>query len=650
MFKIRSVALLIVITMIAALPGCARQSISTSSSDTQGQIQSSQTEYQDTYLLPDVLPDLPAKEIADAIMAAFDGQGLSPMTRYYFGAAEDDAEYFEPERSGWLIKGQMEIDPIMDLLSDYAFYIPKGWYAFEVDVLKVKDKANLKKALEYLFARQQHQDSPDLNFYNPGDVPVIRDANIFTVGNYAIMLATTDNDKARQAIYKLFGDSVQIKTENEIPDTTVASVEDTAPETEFTYAVDSVAVVDIESEAKIDVSMLDPEPKKELPPDQKTEIPVVTVCKYSRNTMFLLGGSCEEGAVIHIKGGTEEIKSQSDYGDWLVEVPIDPKNVSVLYLSATVPGKAESDVVKYVVRPQKGITIYEDSGIYGVVVGNNYFSWFEDCVPGFTGKDVLKDSDVEKLKNRYAKKVSDLRSEGLNTEIIVLLITSPMRLYAEHVPSYLKQAKGVTQTDQFKEAMSQAGVTVIDLSDVLFAHKNDLFKIYHRTDSHWSEYGAYFGYVELMNYISQKFPDAAPRPESDFEFYNKKVNFGDIYATLRLERDVLKEYTTFVNFKFEPPGGFRNIYNGNSAVIDHKVTNKDQTTESNLTGLELPTAYIMRDSFCGPIFNFLTDRFSKITWQAMWDYSFNLDRIAKTEPDYLIYIINERNIKNIMYE
>ena len=117
------------------MPGCARQSSGSGIADSTTQTQSSGTEDSDTALLP----DLSAKEIADAIMAVFDGQELSPMTRYYFGAAENAAEYFEPERSGWLITGKMEVDPVMDLLSDYAFYIPKGWYAFEVDVLKVKD-------------------------------------------------------------------------------------------------------------------------------------------------------------------------------------------------------------------------------------------------------------------------------------------------------------------------------------------------------------------------------------------------------------------------------------------------------------------------------------------------------------------------------
>ena len=92
--------------------------------------------------------------------------------------------------------------------------------------------------------------APTLGSTNPEDVPVIQDARIFTVGNYAIPLATTDNDKAQEAIVKLLGDKAQINTKNENPGIPVTSDEETTPETEFSYPVESVAVVDIESEPK----------------------------------------------------------------------------------------------------------------------------------------------------------------------------------------------------------------------------------------------------------------------------------------------------------------------------------------------------------------------------------------------------------------
>jgi hypothetical protein len=639
MIRIRSTALLLILTIIIAFTGC------TGRQQNNGEpVETHEPKNVDIPVTATELPDLSAKEIADAIMSIFEEQELSPMTRYFYGAKEGTPEYFEPERSGWLITGKMNTDPVMDSLSDYAFYVPKGWYAFEVDVLKLKDSADLSKAIAYLEARQKRQNGPDLEFYNPTDLPLIRNASIFAVGNYAIMLATSDNDKARQVVADLFEGKAQLRTD---------IVTDPVGEEQikgYDFSEASEDIVQIPSVNNIDITMLEPESKKDLPPDQITAIPEITVSKYTHNTMFLLGGTCEEGAVIRVRGGTEEINSRSDYGDWLVEVPIDPEKPSTLYLTAEVSGKEESDTVKFIVRPQEGITLYEDSGVFGVVVGNDYFTWFQDCIPTFTGSNLLKENEIENLKSRYARKVENLRSRDLDTEIIILMVPSPMRIYAEHVPSYIQQTDGITLTDQFNEAMKEAGITVIDLRDVMFAHKYDPFKIFHRTDSHWSEYGAYFGYIELMNYIAKKFPDAAPRPASDFEFYNKKVNYGDIYATLGLGRTELKEYSVFVNFKFNPPGGFRNIYNGDSLVIDHNVTGKSHVTESNLRGLNLPTAYIMRDSFCGPIFNFLTDRFSAITWQAMWDYTFDIYRISQAKPDYLIYIINERNIKNIMYE
>ncbi|HBN83237.1 MAG TPA: hypothetical protein DDZ89_05280, partial [Clostridiales bacterium] len=246
MIRIRSVALLLVLTVLFVLSGCMKLS--------NGQpVESSQPGSSDTPTTSVELPDLSAKEIADAIMSVFEGQELSPMTRYYLGASKDAPEYFEPERSGWLITGKMDADPVMDLLSDYAFYVPKGWYAFEVDVLKVKESANLPQAGEYLQARRSRQDGPDLEFYNSVDLPLIRNARIFTIGNYTIMLATTDNDKAQLAIDELFEGKAQVNTE------ILANPGEATTEPEFNFSIDSVDVAQIQSVNNLDIAMLEPE-------------------------------------------------------------------------------------------------------------------------------------------------------------------------------------------------------------------------------------------------------------------------------------------------------------------------------------------------------------------------------------------------------
>jgi hypothetical protein len=164
-----------------------------------------------------------------------------------------------------------------------------------------------------------------------------------------------------------------------------------------------------------------------------------------------------------------------------------------------------------------------------------------------------------------------------------------------------------------------------------------------------------------MNHIAQRFPDAAPRPRSDFEFYNRQVNFGDIFATLGLTLSDLRETTTFANFRFDPPrfhpdydGGHINLYDQDcvmqmSARLIHSRVQFPHTTNTNLPGLNLPSAYILRDSFEGPLHAFYTDRFSTATFAGMWDYNFNVGEIVRLNPDYVLYVISERNIKNVMF-
>ena len=426
---------------------------------------------------------------------------------------------------------------------------------------------------------------------------------------------------------------------------------DTEP-VQIIEAVDG-SIIDVPSEIIFDFALLTPEKKSDIPEAEITPMPTVRVQKHSHNEIILIGGRCAEGAKIRVTGGLEEILTGSDFGDFLVEVPIAKDGVSVLNLSAKLDGREWSDEIKFIVQAKKDVTMFDESGIYAVVVGEDYQSVFFDCVPDYIGSNLISDNEKTALQGRVEKKYQDFRQRGMNTEIIYLLIPNPMNIYAELMPKrYTRFTGSENLTKQFTDAVTAGGATVIDLTDTMMAHKHDDFKIFFKTDSHWTEYGAFLGYTELMKYISQRFPDAAPRPISDFRFYNSQVNFGDIYNTLRLEQNALRETAPFVEFLFEPPCGHAYLYNdakGPSVVFDHSVMSSARKTNTNLSG-RFPSAYIFRDSFGGSIHAFLTDRFSEITWQAYWNYRYNINTIAEVNPDYVIYLITERNIRNIMYE
>ena len=622
-----------------------------------------------------------SKEITDAIMAVYNSDEIPEAgMKYRFSGAEENSDNFiEPEEIGILITGSPI--PVEDMIfaEDYAFCTPNGYNVFEIDVLKVKseEKNNfdkVKNILDTRLARKLKFRGDVLN-YMPIDIPILDNAKVITIGNYIILIATTDNNKADKVINDMFksGNNLNIANpaveDNNTPEENINL--QTPVEIEENKPVSMDEIVNIEPEILFDfneLSILEETQAEQIPessnsdsPKRKTPVPRVDVKQYSHNTSFLIGGKCEVGAMIRVTGGTEEIFTGSDYGDYLVEVPFASTGSTTLKLTAVSEGKQPSDEISFIVKPQKDISYFEDHGDYGVVIGYNYMSYFWDCMPDFLGTNLLKDSAISDLKTRTQKRIRDLKDKNCSAEIIYLLVPNTSRLWKEDVPRRYTYYEGDTLLRQWKEAVTSAGATVLDLTDLMFAHKYDEFKLWHKTDSHWTEYGAFLGYEALMNHIAQKFPDAAPRPITDFEFSNIEVNFGDIYATIGLNLSDLRETTTFVKFNFDPPHynpdyntGHVNIYDQNcvmkmSARPIHARVQFAHTTQTNLTGLNLPNAYFFRDSFEGPLHAFYTDRFANATFKGMWDYNFNLNQVVNTNPDYIIYIISERNIKNVLY-
>ncbi|MCL2814393.1 MAG: DUF4358 domain-containing protein [Oscillospiraceae bacterium] len=609
-----------------------------------------------------------AFEIAGAVMALYGPEELpaAGMSWYFSGEEEESENYIEPEMIGNYIYGTFSPVAEMEYLEDFVFCIPGGKNVFEVDVFKIKksEQKNIGAVQNILETRLKRKDNGDVVIYVPEDVPLIKNAEVIVAGPYAILLATTDNSKAVNLIDEML---YRGSAPSAAPEVGQGQTGEAGPK-----PVLMDEVVNIESEIKFDLGQFanpptgetapqDPSPEEE-PSARRTAVPSVSVKSYSHNTSFLIGGKCEPGANIRVTGGTEEIYTGSHYGDYLVEVPFSAEGASVLKLTAELSGKLPSEEISFIVKAQKNVSYYEDSGIYGVVIGYNYMSYFDDCLPDFLGTNLIAEKDIESIKTRTAKKIQDLRDKGCNAEIIYLLSPNPMKVWPEDVPKRYTEFKGDSLLRQWKEGVTAGGAVVIDLSDVMMERRDDEFKIWHKTDSHWSEYGALIAYEELMGYIGQRYPDAAPRPRSDFEIYNKEVNFGDIYATLGLSLSDMCETSTFVEFKFDPPHynpdydtGHVNIYDQDCSMRMsvrplHVRVQFDHTTETNLKGLNLPSAYFFRDSFEGPLHAFYTDRFSRAKFKGMWDYRFNANDIAKENPDYIIYVVNERNIKNVMYE
>jgi hypothetical protein len=380
---------------------------------------------------------------------------------------------------------------------------------------------------------------------------------------------------------------------------------------------------------------------------EKTEKPVITGTVNMSPSTICVTGKSEKDATIIVRGGTGDVsfKSSDIYFMGTTEVANTGKTVK-LEVSAIVDGKAESDPVTvnamYLAQVKR---IRDDS--FEVVLGSNSQGHFVSALPDYDGTSIMKDGQVDSLKGRIETRVQWLKDNTNGTELIYVVVPNSMTVFPETVPAQYKRFEGEGRSAQFIKAAKDAGATVLNVTDAMLAHKTDEFKLFHKTDSHWTEYGAWVAYTELMNYISKKWPDAAPRKIEEMGFYEKDVDGGDMPYYLGLDIKKVREVTVFSNPSFELPITLPKYVSDHGLNMNHDTTPKYKDVKSNRTNL--PSAYVMRDSYGIAMYDMLAERFNRTVYESMWSYGFDTDKIKGLNVDYVIIIIAERNLNDVLY-
>ncbi len=395
--------------------------------------------------------------------------------------------------------------------------------------------------------------------------------------------------------------------------------------------------------------------------------PKVTICSQVADNIYVVGGVCSKNTeYINIGGaGVAASKITPAKGEsnsyFTAQVKIDYSTTIEIQSKET--GKDLSRSVYSYVTTRTGMKNLMTENDYKPVFGLDSRMHFYSSILTYTKSNFLTNIDKSKARTNILTTVSAANNVG--AEVIYLVVPSSAAVYPETLPSEYKKASGETLYSAFKSLAEEKGAKVIYPLDIMTAHKNDGdgYKIYSHTDSHWTTYGAYWGVNALMSYISGKYPSAAPRTVQEMGFYTTELyggdslfsfgdnsgfeNIGQVDATNgETKATGIKELTTLYNLKM-PTDTLSTITRGKKSIY---LTRDIQAakTETNPNGSELPNAVIVRDSFGRTAYDMINDRFSKVTWRAENDYSSIESAIYENRPNYVIYIVSERNLHKVM--
>ena len=578
-----------------------------------------------------------AHELLDVCLALYDFDDMYKPSIYYSDAEEGSDNRIDDGYLSYIFCDEYDVEiKAMPLIDEYALALPTGLSTYEIDVIKAKSAASAGeiKALFENRAAIKAKTRGELENYNAEMLPVLDGCEIYVKGKYVFLLTTDDNSAAKAAIDGLLSvDKAEIGSGGSADALDSSSPDGSENITEIASHVNS----DLGGDAFHSGTLS----------DNPSELPELTFTSHSGENTVVMGGKCVQDAKIHIRSSDNSIEKtfSTDYTDWCVEIEI-PSGVTSLSLTQEEPGKGESEQIIVTVQPRPGFSL-ADQGVCQVAFGDKMQGHFFGQLEDWCGTNILSDNQVDGVQKRIKSKVDYLA--GRDCKLVYLIITNPMEIYPETAPErFVRSDKDISRTEQFEKAARAAGATVIDAREILEEHRDDIYKIYNKTDSHWTAYGAYWGYKILMDEIGKDYEAAKPLPiDGNFEFYNKESMSGDMMVHLQLQNSLLHENGTFVKWLTKAVSN-PDVYVKGSVQLDFSPVQDTQTVRNRLDPEGKPTAMIVRDSFSTNIYGYVNNSFSEVYWQNMWNYKFDKDYIENTNPDYYIYIVAERNIGNLL--
>jgi alginate O-acetyltransferase complex protein AlgJ len=278
------------------------------------------------------------------------------------------------------------------------------------------------------------------------------------------------------------------------------------------------------------------------------------------------------------------------------------------------------------------IKAFDVSPSRSVIKGSNGW-WFyaeDGAMDDYAEAPPFTATELEQWRRTLQDTTDWLRARG----IVYLFVIAPDKheVYPEYMPSSIRRAVP-TRTDQLvAELAAHSTVPVLNLLPILEEHKADE-RLYHRTDSHWNDRGAYIAYSAILSSLSAlpetSMPTAAalrPVPFSDFEAGQVRHGGFDLARMVGLD-GVLEEDDLMLLPRrpraaviIEPP------HPDLHGVEGRLVTSNPATSA--------PRAIVFRDSFGSGLIPFLSEHFSRVVY--LWQNNVDPGVIAEEHPSVVI--------------
>lgn len=228
------------------------------------------------------------------------------------------------------------------------------------------------------------------------------------------------------------------------------------------------------------------------------------------------------------------------------------------------------------------------------------------------GRNLFSDYDLEKLSDGYLKMKNFFENSGAS--FYMMTIPNKEGVYPELYTKEVKDIATETRVDKMVTYIQDnTDINIFNMKQALINNKGNNMLYYKNYDcTHWNMNGAFIGYTEIMNRLSDRFPNMGSLNIDDFNVTVEKSK-GSL---AHLEKfDSINKAMSFDDYIYNYV-----VKNGYSAEISIEVPNGVELNANdkyfhylNKSKTDMPTMLIIGDSYIySYILPILAENFSEI--------------------------------------
>lgn len=270
--------------------------------------------------------------------------------------------------------------------------------------------------------------------------------------------------------------------------------------------------------------------------------------------------------------------------------------------------------------------------------GNWLFYKGDDSGKLFQNEKMFTDDQISHINDNLHKEKNWLQSHGIG--YYVFIAPNKADVYGEYYKSGIHKRAGADRVEVLESKLSGEVPVVYPLAQLKENKGKGL--IYWKNDTHWSELGAYYGYLALMEPIRKVYTDIPLLTSEEMQFTEVSHERGDLSGMLGINDKHLfhEKY-----FKPVPLNGYH--------FKEIEVKKRPNGNEEFIRTINSSAKYkviVFRDSFSSNLLPYLSESFGEVIY--IWDHNMNkyTELIEKEKPDIVIHEMVSRYADSLLMD